>query len=133
MLYVDVGGVAPDLGKTSRAKALQKSNSSSNTASDDDQAGVEDSGSESEYVERDIHTSNRARTVQPQVSTSGPSTIVDWNKATTNMQIYGIRCPEAAFDVFAKCVISAWAAAPHPDDTSTKIREYALLRWRKVP
>lgn len=49
------------------------------------------------------------------------------------MRIYGTRCPKAAFDIFARCTISAWAAATHPDDTSIKIREYALLRWRKVP
>jgi hypothetical protein len=49
------------------------------------------------------------------------------------MRIYGTRQPKTAFDILARCTISAWAAAPHPDDTSTKIREYALLRWRKVP
>lgn len=125
MAYVDLGCDGSD--KAANSRASQRNYDSTDSTSDSDQAG--DGESESEYFDHEP----RARTVQPVATKSGPSAAVDWNKSATNLRVYGTICPKAAFDIFARCTISAWAAAPHPDDTATKIREYAKIRWRKVP
>lgn len=115
-----------------RYRHLPCSSDSSDATSDIEEAN-DDAASKSGYLEIQSGSSTGTRNVHSLSSNAGPSSITDWNKSTTNMRLYGTRCPKAAFDVFARCTISAWAAAPHPDDTSIKIREYALLRWRKVP
>jgi hypothetical protein len=130
LLQVDVS--KQNSGTIRKLRHLQSSNDSSDTTSDSDSAD-DHAASESEYVHPRSDKLTGDRTLQPLASNSGPSTTIDWNKAATNMRIYGTRQPKTAFDILARCTISAWAAAPHPDDTSTKVREYALLRWRKVP
>jgi hypothetical protein len=130
MLYVDAGhktsGNAPKF-----QNWLSKHDSSDTTS--DSESTDDHAPSESDYIEHRSSVPAGDLTVQPLESNAGPSTATDWDKAATNMRLYGTRCPKAAFDIFARCTISAWAAAPHPDDTPTEIRQYALLRWRKVP
>jgi hypothetical protein len=51
-------------------------------------------------------------------------------KSIHNKRIYGTVCPKATFDVFARSVIAAWAAAPSPEDNPTRIRQYAKPPWQ---
>jgi hypothetical protein len=44
--------------------------------------------------------------------------------------MYGTVCPKAPYDVFARAVIAAWAAAPSAEDAPTQIREYARPSWK---
>jgi len=51
-------------------------------------------------------------------------------RSINNKRIYGTVCPKATFDVFARSVIAAWAAAPGSEDNPTRIRQYAKPSWQ---
>lgn len=132
MLYVDVSPPHPET--PASARSSHASFACSESASDSAREST-DSGSESEYVEHKRTGPAKAKYQVVQASTENqtPSTAIDYDKTKTNVQLYGTRFPKAAFDVLVRCIIFAWAAAPHPGDTPANIREYARPRWRKVP
>lgn len=128
MLYVDVSPVKRG---AFDSQEPQENDDSSNSTSDSDSQDSENC-SESDYHEHKRKSSTKAPTVRTPLANPGSSTTVDYDKITTNVRLYGTRYPKSAFDMLARCIIFAWAAAPHPGDTPTNTREYTLLRWRKV-
>lgn len=128
MLYVDV---SPLKVTTAQSPRSQPSNGSYDSTSDSETEDSDDR-SESEYRDHKREAPTENRGVRTSLADLGSSTVVDYDKIATNVRLYGTRYPKSAFDMLARCIIFAWAAAPHPDDTSINTREYALLRWRKV-
>lgn len=120
LVYVDAGQIPPDDIATTWNASFQQSASCSSR----DESSTEDAEAES------LDLRSHPRTVlQRQVHSSSPkvvrSTAVYTTKSADNLRVHGTRRPKAPFDIFAKCVISAWALTPKPEDDSIKIRTYA--------
>jgi hypothetical protein len=100
----------------------------SDSVSDSDST-VHDGASESEVDQRS-KAYTKVRKAQPSGSIRRSSKPL---KSLPNVRLYGTSRPKTAFDIFARCTISAWAIVPGPDDDSIKIREHAKVKWLKVP
>lgn len=124
LLYVDVGQPVADDNTTAWDTSLHQSVSRS--SSEDRSAEDEETGSQ--------HATPQSRTLsRPQASplfssAIAPSRAANTTKSTNNLRVYGTRRPKAHFDIFSRCVISAWALAPKPEDDSVKIRTYARTK-----
>lgn len=54
-------------------------------------------------------------------------------KRKDNLRLYGCLRPKAAFDIYARCAISACMTGPGDASTAMEIRDQALRVWRAVP
>lgn len=54
------------------------------------------------------------------------------HRSLRNVEQYGTAMVKKAFDIFARCAISACSIAPREDDDPVEIRAHALKAWRKV-
>lgn len=128
LLYVDIG--RPVTGDTTTAWDASFHHSASRSSSEDRSAEDEETGSQ--------HAISQSRTLsQHQASplfssATAPSRAANTTKPTNNLRVNGTQRPKAPFDVFAGCVILAWALAPKPEDDSVKIRTYARTKWPKL-
>lgn len=128
LLYVDVG--RPSMNETARAWCTSSQQSAFRSSSRDSNIEAEDI--ESQDGVPHSRTLSQHRVSPPLSSTAAPSRAANTTKSTNNLRVYGTQRPKAPFDIFARCVISAWALAPKPGDEPVKIRAYARSDWPKV-
>lgn len=121
LLYVDVG--RPSMNETARAWCTSSQQSAFRSSSRDSNIEAEDI--ESQDGVPHSRTLSQHRVSPPLSSTAAPSRAANTTKSTNNLRVYGTQRPKAPFDIFARCVISAWALAPKPGDEPVKIRAYA--------
>ena len=105
--------------------------------SNNDEANSDDSGSEDDQNASGHEKSTTHRAIERQHSSSfllapGSSNMTHTTKSKDNLRVYGTLRPKAPFDIFARCVISAWALAPEQADEPFKIRAHARSKWKKV-
>jgi hypothetical protein len=58
---------------------------------------------------------------------------VNTSSRKDNVLLYGCRRPKAAFDIYARCAISACMVGPGDESTAMDIRDQAHRIWRGVP
>lgn len=128
LLYVDVG--LSVTGDTTTAREASFHQSASRSSSEDRSTEGEETGSQNAIPQSRTFFRHQA---SPLLSSAiVPSRAANTTKSTNNLRVYGTRRPKAPFDIFARCVISAWALAPKLEDDSVKIRTYARTKWPKL-
>jgi hypothetical protein len=55
---------------------------------------------------------------------------VNTSNRNENLRLYGCRQPRTAFDIYARCAISACTVGPGDESTAMDIREQAHRIWR---
>lgn len=90
--------------------------------------------SEPEQEERndDDYTPPKPRIPAGKQKSGAVSSQTKETKLQENIRLYGAARAKTTFDIFARCTISAWGAAPKSTDNPFDIRHFAKLKWRLV-